>query len=545
MRAIFISYRRNDTEGEAGRLFDDLVSEFGENSVFMDVTAIEAGRDFRKAIDESIATCGVLLAIIGKNWVDARDDSGHRRLDDATDFVRLETAAALRRDIPVIPVIVRGATMPRPEQLPEDVRDLAYRNCAELTHARWNSDVQLLIGTLRRQLGVPKPSPRPPITNIVEAIAARQRSADKATESTAERSAAPEHREVKAGQKNPLRLFLLLGVCVIAAAMAAYLFIPRQVTIPNLRGETLANATAKLKAQHLNVGQTTVREDPSVDPNIVLSQSPPPDQQVRRGTAIDLVLSAPAALVEVPSLRELTLDVAAKRLAEHQLNIGDLEREARAGIARDIVLQQFPKAREMVKSGSRIDLLVSDTPPTAPATPSTTTAGKKADANWAAQRAAKQAATNEAASKAAAEKTTTEKAAAEKTAAVEQPAKPRLSLISAACTAVKAGQYKVEIKGDAYAPGSDPYLLYAYVITGDAGTRWRPECKNWSLPQAGEDPLAEVTCIRRPSDPAQTLWQTSRLINVTNNQMPSTGGVTIFKQGAGAGTSLKFNLTCQ
>src|ERR1700684_4142358 len=103
MRAIFISYRRNDSEGEAGRLFDDLVDQFGEDSVFMDVTTIEAGRDFRKAIDESVATCGVLLPIIGKNWLDARDDAGKRRLDDPTDFVRLETASALRRDIPVIP----------------------------------------------------------------------------------------------------------------------------------------------------------------------------------------------------------------------------------------------------------------------------------------------------------------------------------------------------------------------------------------------------------------------------------------------------------
>ena len=154
MRAIFISYRRNDSEGEAGRLFDDLVDQFGEDSVFMDVTTIEAGRDFRKAIDESVATCGVLLAIIGKNWLDAKDDAGKRRLDDPTDFVRLETASALRRDIPVIPVIVRGASMPHPDQLPDDLKDLAYRNFVELTHARWTPDIQLLIAALRKQLGV-------------------------------------------------------------------------------------------------------------------------------------------------------------------------------------------------------------------------------------------------------------------------------------------------------------------------------------------------------------------------------------------------------
>lgn len=65
MRAIFVSYRRDDTPGEAGCLFDDLVGEFGDRSLFMDVAAIEAGRDFRKVIDESVATCGMLLAIIG------------------------------------------------------------------------------------------------------------------------------------------------------------------------------------------------------------------------------------------------------------------------------------------------------------------------------------------------------------------------------------------------------------------------------------------------------------------------------------------------
>ena len=149
MRAVFISYRREDAEGQAGRLFDDLVMHFGEDSVFMDVAGIEPGRDFRRAIDEQVASCGVLLAVIGKGWLDAKDESGRRRLDDPTDFVRLETASALKRDIPVIPVLVRGASMPRAEQLPPDLAELAYRNAVELTHARWDSDVQVLIKALR------------------------------------------------------------------------------------------------------------------------------------------------------------------------------------------------------------------------------------------------------------------------------------------------------------------------------------------------------------------------------------------------------------
>jgi TonB family protein len=153
LRAIFVSYRRNDSQGEAGRLFDDLVTHFGEQKVFMDVAGIEAGRDFRKAIEETVANCGVLLVIIGPSWLAAKNEAGVRRLDDPADFVCEEVAAALRRDIPVIPVLVRGAVMPRVEQLPETLRDLAYRNGVELTHARWRSDVQLLIEPLRRLLG--------------------------------------------------------------------------------------------------------------------------------------------------------------------------------------------------------------------------------------------------------------------------------------------------------------------------------------------------------------------------------------------------------
>ena len=164
MRAIFISYRRDDAEGQAGRLFDDLTQHFGNDAVFMDVAAIEPGRDFRRAIDEQVASCGVLLALIGTRWLTATDESGARRLDDPLDFVRLETASALKRDIPVIPVLVQGARIPRADDLPEDLKELAFRNGAELTHARWDSDVQLLAKALTAYVQAkPDPSgPRPP-----------------------------------------------------------------------------------------------------------------------------------------------------------------------------------------------------------------------------------------------------------------------------------------------------------------------------------------------------------------------------------------------
>ena len=167
MRAIFISYRRGDAEGQAGRLFDDLASQFGDGSVFMDVAGIQPGRDFRRAIDEQLASCGVLLALIGRSWLDAKDELGRRRLDDPMDFVRLETASALKRDIPVIPVLVQGASMPRAEQLPPDLAELAYRNGVELTHARWDSDVQVLVKALHPHMELPLQSAKKSLRLII------------------------------------------------------------------------------------------------------------------------------------------------------------------------------------------------------------------------------------------------------------------------------------------------------------------------------------------------------------------------------------------
>ena len=157
MGSIFLSYRREDSEGQAGRLYDDLVAAFGSDSVFMDVAAIQPGRDFRKSIDQSLNSCGVFLSLIGKSWLTAKDTSGQRRLDDPADFVRIETGAALKRDIPVVPVLVQGASAPKPDQLPDDLKELAFRNAVELTHPRWDSDIQVLINALRPHIAQSSP----------------------------------------------------------------------------------------------------------------------------------------------------------------------------------------------------------------------------------------------------------------------------------------------------------------------------------------------------------------------------------------------------
>lgn len=155
MQSIFISYRREDSEGQAGRLYDDLAARFGEDRVFMDVSGIAAGSDFRQVIEDRVSACAVLLVVIGKRWLDARDANGQRRLDNPTDFVRLETMLALKRaGVTVIPVLIGGATMPDAKDLPAELESLAFRNAAPLSHLRWTSDLEVLVSGLRRVLDV-------------------------------------------------------------------------------------------------------------------------------------------------------------------------------------------------------------------------------------------------------------------------------------------------------------------------------------------------------------------------------------------------------
>ena len=148
MSTIFISYRRENTAGEARALFNDLVARLGENSVFMDVDSIALGRDFRSVLQETTASCDLMLVLIGRNWADVKDERGLVRLENPADYVRLEIESALKRNIAVTPVLVQGTHMPAPEDLPAEIRDLAYRNGFELSHNRWESDVQEMVRRL-------------------------------------------------------------------------------------------------------------------------------------------------------------------------------------------------------------------------------------------------------------------------------------------------------------------------------------------------------------------------------------------------------------
>lgn len=128
MAKIFISYRRDDTAWVSGLIHERLVRHFGAGAVFTDIDSIPLGVDFRKYIDEKVGGCDIFLAVIGDKWLSVTGSSGQPRIHEADDFVRIEIESALNRDIPVVPVLVDGLPMPSPDDLPETLRELAFRN---------------------------------------------------------------------------------------------------------------------------------------------------------------------------------------------------------------------------------------------------------------------------------------------------------------------------------------------------------------------------------------------------------------------------------
>lgn len=143
---VFISYRRQDSQSAAGRLADSLEQRFGKAQIFRDVETIQPGVDFVEAIEGALSSCSAMLVVIGRRW---KGDNGEQnRLLLANDWIRLEIAAALKRGIRVIPVLVEGASPPAEADLPEDIKSLARRQALTLADERWDYDVQQLAAAL-------------------------------------------------------------------------------------------------------------------------------------------------------------------------------------------------------------------------------------------------------------------------------------------------------------------------------------------------------------------------------------------------------------
>jgi sugar lactone lactonase YvrE len=149
---IFISYRRAETAYSAGWLYERLADRFGGDKIFKDIDSIELGDDFVEVVSSAVASCDVLLALVGDQWLTITDEEGKRRLDDPADLVRVEIEAALARDVRVIPVLVDGAAMPRADELPASLADMVRRQALELSPNRFDFDTGRLLRALDRTL---------------------------------------------------------------------------------------------------------------------------------------------------------------------------------------------------------------------------------------------------------------------------------------------------------------------------------------------------------------------------------------------------------
>jgi hypothetical protein len=149
---VFLSYRREETKHAAGRLADRIAERFSSSQVFVDVDSIPPGVDFSQATQDAISGCDVLLALIGPHWTTLENAEGRRRLDDPEDFVVLELRAALDRGIPVIPVLVDGATMPKRTELPPGLEGFTRRNAVHLDAETFRQDVSWLLSELAKIL---------------------------------------------------------------------------------------------------------------------------------------------------------------------------------------------------------------------------------------------------------------------------------------------------------------------------------------------------------------------------------------------------------
>jgi hypothetical protein len=183
---VFVNYRRNDSSASAGRLYDRLAARFPKNQIFIDVDNLDPGIDFVEAIEQSVGSCDVLIAVIGRYWLSSSEAEGSRRLDNPDDFVRLEIATALKRKIRVIPVLVDGASLPRPSDLPDDLKSLLRRNAVEVSHTRFGADSDRLIAAIER---------------VFEKIAAEQRESEEKARLEAERREAEKNARLEAERR--------------------------------------------------------------------------------------------------------------------------------------------------------------------------------------------------------------------------------------------------------------------------------------------------------------------------------------------------------
>ena len=215
---IAISYRRQDSSPVAGRLYDRLQAEFGKGTVFMDFDSIPYGVDFREHIKATLQRAKVVIAIIGPDWCGGRDPA-NRRIDDPTDFVRLEVASALENGIPIIPVLVNNTPMPEAKSLPVELEGLAFRNGLALdTGIDFHHHADRLIAGIHRVVDPSTPPALPPAQPI------------------------PPKAETPSRKRFPMIAAVALLVALALAAIAGWYFLSRAPRPIVTRQETIGPA---------------------------------------------------------------------------------------------------------------------------------------------------------------------------------------------------------------------------------------------------------------------------------------------------------------
>lgn len=250
---IFISYRREDCAGHAGRLYDRLCARFGAAQIFMDIDSIEPGEDFVEVIDKTVGSCNVLLAVIGQEWL-ASSTGGKPRLHNPDDFVRLEIATALRREIRVIPVLVQGAPMPSLQELPDDLKRLVRRNALDVDDLHWHAGIDRLVSTIEKI--VEKAGPPPLSATVEKGGSLTSRSAD-AHNKSGTADPVPESPPRKGAMK-----YLAAGVCVAIAVAGAALIYSRSGSSPHeQRAPGFGKGTPETTGEH----SSKTAPEPSVE----------------------------------------------------------------------------------------------------------------------------------------------------------------------------------------------------------------------------------------------------------------------------------------
>jgi beta-lactam-binding protein with PASTA domain len=340
MPGIFISYRREDSAGHAGRLYDRLSQHFGRSRVFMDVAQIEAGLDFVEAIEQAVGSCQVLLVMIGREWLTSADERGRRRLDDPHDFVRLEVAAALSRNVRVIPVLVEGAKIPTAQDLPDDLARLSRRQAVELRDSRWDADVQDLIAVAGKALEGEE--------RLAQTATTRLESGTSATAETPPPPPAARGTRRSGGLRSRGIRIAAGGITALILAGLALFFAlrgsrPEMVGVPDVVGQSLEAAVDQIRRAGLQQGELQAQPTKDVPPKQVLSQSPSPGTRVDPNTRVTLVIAEPPPRV-VPDVVGKLVPEAEEILRKAGLQIREITEEAAARAPERTVLRQEPQA---------------------------------------------------------------------------------------------------------------------------------------------------------------------------------------------------------